>query len=784
MRNGALCSEASACASGFCAAGVCCEEACDTACLTCALPGSEGRCLPTPENTDPARSCGEGTCAGTCDGQGACRFPAGETSCGYTLCVGGAVQSAACDGQGGCGLLSKPCAPYACKSGACLTQCSVPLECAGAATCKPGGTCVDKLPPGSPCGAGSACASNLCADNVCCDRPCGGTCESCALTDTKGICTAIPAGQDPNNECPKAGLCGATCSGQRACAYAAAGTSCGTVSCSLPDSPLLSKVCNGAGACLDTQLSCGAFACLSGACATSCTTDAQCRTNAFCSGAVCVARKPLGEGCARAEECDSRLCIEGVCCSSACGGACDTCAGASVGLCAPIGPGGTPSTACAAGQGCGPGASCPVSCSAQAPCLAGYYCDTGVCRQKKTTTSACLADAECSSGSCSNGVCCASDCRNQPCRSCSTAGGLGSCLPLSWGDPGGCPVSALYACRADGVCASGPCADDRDCKAAGYCAGISGCVARLAAGGSCGRDRECIAGLQCIDGVCCTGGCDGGCQACNLAGSRGACTPIPARQDPAGECGGTRSCSGALACFPSCTTFAQCLTGYVCSGTGTCIPGSPLGAACTGPEQCASNNCADGVCCDMSCTAACRSCKLPGTTGSCTPMPANTDPEAECPGGLTCTGGLLSTAACRTNCTLSAHCETGYGCILGNCVLLKPLGDSCSSPAQCQSGFCADGVCCNAACPSPCQACNFAGNVGACQPMAAGTDPRGQCGAGTCNGLGGCGTSCALDSQCAPAAFCNVPACAPRRTNGQGCAAPNQCLSGLCVDGV
>ena len=63
---------------------------------------------------------------------------------------------------------------------------------------------------------------------------------------------------------------------------------------------------------------------------------------------------------------------------------------------------------------------------------------------------------------------------------------------------------------------------------AGYCAGASGCKARNANGTACYRGRECATGF-CVDGVCCDGPCNTAqCQACNLAGSKGACTAIVA----------------------------------------------------------------------------------------------------------------------------------------------------------------------------------------------------------------------------------------------------------------
>ncbi len=41
-------------------------------------------------------------------------------------------------------------------------------------------------------------------------------------------------------------------------------------------------------------------------------------------------------------------------------------------------------------------------------------------------------------------------------------------------------------------------------------------------------------------------------------------------------------------------------------------------------------------------------------------------------------------------------------------------GESCSDDLECLSGFCADGVCCDYACGSPCEACNLPGSEGTC----------------------------------------------------------------------
>src|SRR3954468_3871560 len=87
------------------------------------------------------------------------------------------------------------------------------------------------------------------------------------------------------------------------------------------------------------------------------------------------------------------------------------------------------------------------------------------------------------------------------------------------------------------------------------------------------------------------------------------------------------------------------------------------------------------------------------------------------------------------------------------------LGQSCAVGDDCDSGSCADGVCCNLACAGSCVSCNQAGSAGQCLPVVAGTmDPRGTCKdegvascglTGGCNGQGGCARY-AAGSVCKP----------------------------------
>jgi PKD repeat protein len=77
----------------------------------------------------------------------------------------------------------------------------------------------------------------------------------------------------------------------------------------------------------------------------------------------------------------------------------------------------------------------------------------------------------------------------------------------------------------------------------------------------------------------------------------------------------------------------------------------------------------------------------------------------------------------------------------GQTVVLRSLASPCGQGSQCQSGTCAQGVCCASACGGPCVSCALSGTEGTCSPVGDGTP----CGNGTfCDGAESCeGGSCA-----------------------------------------
>src|SRR5262249_20136194 len=129
----------------------------------------------------------------------------------------------------------------------------------------------------------------------------------------------------------------------------------------------------------------------------------------------------------------------------------------------------------------------------------------------------------------------------------------------------------------------------------------------------------------------------------------------------------------------------------------------------------------------------------------------NCDGAGTCPDPVTVScAPFVCTAAndCSSSCTDDSGCAgaTPY-CNSGLCKATKPLGRSCGGGAECTSGNCVDGVCCDqpqSACGG-CKACNLAGSMGMCKAVPSGVDVHNTCiassstcTAGGCNGNGAC----------------------------------------------
>ncbi len=84
------------------------------------------------------------------------------------------------------------------------------------------------------------CGSAPCVDGYCCDSSCDGTCEACNIERSEGICTFVPDGEDPDDECSgnKPATCGSTgvCDGTGQCTPGPAGA-CVTGQTCCPNHP-------------------------------------------------------------------------------------------------------------------------------------------------------------------------------------------------------------------------------------------------------------------------------------------------------------------------------------------------------------------------------------------------------------------------------------------------------------------------------------------------------------------------------------------------------------------
>ncbi len=203
---------------------------------------------------------------------------------------------------------------------------------------------------------------------------------------------------------------------------------------------------------------------------------------------------------------------------------------------------------------------------------------------------------------------------------------------------------------------------------------------------------ECASGL-CVDGVCCNAACDGQCEACDVAASKGTCTavvgtPHKARtncSDGAGSTCQAKHCDGverkSCAAFADATTLcaaATCADGAAkpesrCDGKGSCPAATATSCApyaCGGPvckNKCAADaDCAGSNVCDTKtgvCVVATATCTADGLSSQ--PLDRSKPTKACAP--YRCDG---KTGNCFDRCADSNACEPGAACdtASGTCV--------------------------------------------------------------------------------------------------------------------
>lgn len=510
LSNGAACTKSSACKSGYCVDGFCCNSPCDGFCEACSQSkrgsGNNGACGYVKAGTDPDNECSANatsTCQqnGQCNGQGVCALWDATTSCGVTLCYGNIEKKQLCSGLGVCGVETggKDCGLYACVTangtGACKTSCVTNQDCIPSAYCASAtSTCEPDKELGSSCSTTSECRSGYCVDGVCCDSPCVGTCRICAgplnSAGQDGICGNIFAGQDPADECNDDGVDSCKkngfCDGNGACQLYSAGTSCKTPACA--DDSVVRYECSGAGSCIQKLPveDCFPYACKQGNCIPNgtCNVDADCASDAYCvtpqggsggaggmggsGGGVeplgsCVSKKNLAATCGVSGECTSGHCVDGVCCDTACTGTCQACnKPGSEGSCASA-PEGTDDSACAPDP--------------ENPCgFTGQCTSAGICEIQ--AYGAICSDTQ---ATCTNGI-------NYTAKICN---GFGSCVndpstiepcfPYTCGDGGtSCKTSCTQPteaadCVSGYSCQAGVCTPNKTCVTKDDCESNQDC---------------------------------------------------------------------------------------------------------------------------------------------------------------------------------------------------------------------------------------------------------------------------------------------------------------------
>ncbi len=707
-----------------------------------------------------------------------------------------------------------------------LLAAALVASCGGKSGAKPdGGTCGKAAPVvnGAACGCDADCGSGFCTDGVCCNDRCGETCKACNIQGAPGICSFVPAGDKPRTDavCPLSDVssCGldGTCNGAGACRKYVAGSVCTAGVC---DGATVKGIdlCDGQGRCKPgPATSCVPFNCdaKTNACATSCRGDSDCAGGVKCVSGSC-GPKPGGASCSKDGDCASGYCADRICCNVACKAACVSCnQPGREGTCWPV----------AANQ-VDPHTICRND--GQASCGQTSRCDgLGSCARYAPET-----------------ICVSPTCAGDRLMTAGTCNGLGTCRAP------GVQICAPFKCNGGAAACVSHCTSDNDCTAGNVC--NNGSCGPKPLGQSCQQASECESGY-CIDGLCCDSVCAGGCRSCALPSAMGHCTSTAAgstdlrgvcvdhgpstcgtdgrcdggggcRRYPAATpcapercengvftpeslCTATGACVApdAMACAPfacngtrcygSCTTDANCGPGNVCNGN-SCGKKMP-GALCSDKVECASNICAQGVCCATACTDACKSCAIAGSKGTCTNVSTNMpDPAELCAvqAPSTCgTNGLCAAGACQkhtpgTSCR-SASCEAGTTTLTptatcdgaGACVMpaatscfpfrcdvvaackstcasnadcaapsvcngvscgLKHPGSSCGGNDECDSQICTEGVCCATACAGTCMSCAVVGSLGTCTAVPAGKgDPGGRCpdqGAASCGSNGLC----------------------------------------------
>lgn len=366
-----------------------------------------------------------------------------------------------------------------------------------------------------------------------------------------------------------------------------------------------------------------------------------------------------GASCTTGLTCQSKECVDGVCCESVCDSKCSACAKTATGL--------ADGTCGSVLAGKDPRGSCKDDGSPA--CGQNGFCDgSGGCQKYSSTPckpSACTTGADCTSGNCADGICCDTACSGT-CEACTAAkkgaGSDGACGPVA---PGTDPDAEC------GSMGTGTCKGDATCNGSGACAVPN-------SGKSCAV-AKCSDAVTLSEAATCT--------------ATGDCTPTTKSCSPY-ACDGTSA-----ACKTTCSADTDCAPG------GKCVSGAchlkDNGQTCKADGECTSAHCVDGFCCDTACTAQCAACDVSGSEGQCSPAtgPPHGNRPA-CNGTDPCTGTCNGRLADSCTYPHGNSCGSSAGCADGSVTAQKcnGFGDCADEPTEACAPFACGGAACRTSC--------------------------------------------------------------------------------------
>jgi hypothetical protein len=303
----------------------------------------------------------------------------------------------------------------------------------------------------------------------------------------------------------------------------------------------------------------------------------------------------------------------------------------------------------------GTSAACPNWFESTAHVCQTASCSNGVVHPLSTCdgmSAACprKQDVACESLACdAAGVACASGSGGS-----AGASSTGQAGEANAGSAGSSSEGSAGSTSSNGGQGGNPATSGSEVPAAGHAGASQGSV--------CQTNSDCpAASPHCVGGTCCNLPCTGQCEACDLAGRVGTCSPVPGGMQPVGAkpacdsdgsiCGGI--CDGIH--VNKCTYFQGYKPGLG-NDKALCVAGTVmLPPACDGSGHVA-----------------------PQRTQSC--------------GTLGCS---ITADKCDGPCALDElACASAQYCSVGLCVDKLPSGAPCLSATECISGICADGVMC------------------------------------------------------------------------------------------